>query len=165
MFSTGSPRHSWLYAQGTSQLLCSRNYSFAGASTFCRNCQLTGSVGEKKEGLGPAHLFLLWLVPGSAGFALMLLQGLRPWQWLACIVVVMSQAVTPTGLAWGRKSQNTCPQPSPMEPSPFPSIYSCGPPGWVRKRVLRCGHWLGHLVIPFLNSPSFCPLIWPLLVI
>lgn len=135
MFSIGSLRHSWLYCLGNSQFLCSRNYSFVGASTFLCNCQLTGSVGEKKEGLEPAHLFLLWLLPSSMRFALMPLQWLWPWRWLACIVMVMLQAVTTTGLAAGRKHTARTPA-----LSPFPPIYSCGPPGWVRKRMLRCGH-------------------------
>ena len=82
-----------------------RNYSFAGASTCCCSCQVTGSIGEKKEGLGPAHLFMLWLVPSSTRFALMPLQWLWPWQWLACTVVMMVQAVTPTGLLRGGKAQ------------------------------------------------------------
>ena len=43
----------------------------------------------------------------------MLLQWLWPWQWLACIVVMMVQAVTPTGLAGGRKSTARTPALSP----------------------------------------------------
>ena len=108
-----------------------RNYSFAGASTCCCSCQLTGSIGEKKEGLGPAHLFMLWLVPSSTRFALMLLQRLWPWQWLACTVVMMVQAVTPTGLAGGRKSTARTPalSPHPWNPAHSHASTPVGPLG------------------------------------
>ena len=112
MFSTGSLRHSWLYCLGNSQFLCSRNYSFVGASTFLCNCQLTGSVGEKEKGLGPAHLFLVVaqlheICPDAPPV-------LWPWRWLACIVMVMLQELPPQGQLQGGNTQpEHRPQPIP----------------------------------------------------
>ena len=115
MFSTGSLRHSWLYCLGNSQFLCSRNYSFVGASTFLCNCQLTGSVGEKEKGLGPAHLFLVVaqlheICPDAPPVALaMAVAGLH--------CDGDASGVTPTGLAAGRKHTARTPPSARSHPS------------------------------------------------